>query len=76
MVWERCRVGNMGYIGAARWPIRRHPAVSLFLRQFVAFYLTHLRYFYSGPTFAVTEADGVRLVGPDSCEFIQKVPGE
>ncbi|KAI0701369.1 vacuolar protein sorting-associated protein 16 [Cytidiella melzeri] len=33
-----------------------------------------LQYFYPGPTFAVTESDGVRLVGPDACEFIQKVP--
>jgi hypothetical protein len=33
------------------------------------------RYFYSGPTFAVTEVDGVRIVGPDVCDFIQKVPG-
>lgn len=34
------------------------------------------RYFYSGPTFAVTESDGIRLVGPDSCDFVQKVPGK
>ncbi|KAI0918848.1 hypothetical protein AcV7_006962 [Taiwanofungus camphoratus] len=33
-----------------------------------------LQYFYSGPTFAVTETDGVRVMGPDSCDFIQKVP--
>ncbi|EED77397.1 predicted protein, partial [Postia placenta Mad-698-R] len=33
-----------------------------------------LQYFYSGPTFAVTESDGIRLVGPDSCDFVQKVP--
>ncbi|KZT04540.1 vacuolar protein sorting-associated protein 16 [Laetiporus sulphureus 93-53] len=33
-----------------------------------------LQYFYSGPTFAITETDGVRVVGPDSCDFIQKVP--
>ncbi|KAJ3552868.1 hypothetical protein NM688_g3925 [Phlebia brevispora] len=33
-----------------------------------------LQYFYSGPTFAITETDGVRVVGPESCDFIQKVP--
>ena len=33
------------------------------------------RYFYSGPTFAITESDGVRIVGPDTCDFLQKVPG-
>lgn len=37
---------------------------------------TSIRYFYSGPTFAVTEVDGVRILSPDVCEFIQKVPGE
>ncbi|CCL98206.1 uncharacterized protein FIBRA_00200 [Fibroporia radiculosa] len=33
-----------------------------------------LQYFYSGPTFAITETDGIRIVGPDSCDFVQKVP--
>ncbi|KAH9833258.1 vacuolar protein sorting-associated protein 16 [Rhodofomes roseus] len=33
-----------------------------------------LQYFYSGQTFAITEVDGIRLIGPDSCDFIQKVP--
>ncbi|KAI0319241.1 vacuolar assembling/sorting protein VPS16 [Amylostereum chailletii] len=33
-----------------------------------------LSYFYTGPTFAITEVDGVRVHGPDSCDFIQKVP--
>ncbi|KAL0960087.1 hypothetical protein HGRIS_011732 [Hohenbuehelia grisea] len=33
-----------------------------------------LQYFYSGPTFATTEPDGVRVVGPDTCDLIQKVP--
>ncbi|OBZ67332.1 Vacuolar protein sorting-associated protein 16 [Grifola frondosa] len=33
-----------------------------------------LQYFYSGPTFAITETDGIRVVGPDTCDFIQKVP--
>ncbi|KAJ7683002.1 vacuolar assembling/sorting protein VPS16 [Mycena rosella] len=33
-----------------------------------------LEYYYSGPTFAVTEPDGVRIVGPDVCDLIQKVP--
>ncbi|KAI0346441.1 vacuolar protein sorting-associated protein 16 [Trametopsis cervina] len=33
-----------------------------------------LQYFYTGPTFAVTEPDGIRVMGPDTCEFIQKVP--
>ncbi|KAI0035807.1 vacuolar assembling/sorting protein VPS16 [Vararia minispora EC-137] len=33
-----------------------------------------LSYFYSGSTFATTEIDGIRILGPDSCDFIQKVP--
>jgi len=33
------------------------------------------RYYYSGTTFAVTEPDGVRIIGSDTCDFIQKVPG-
>ncbi|KAF8186996.1 Vps16, C-terminal region-domain-containing protein [Mycena galopus ATCC 62051] len=33
-----------------------------------------LEYYYSGPTFAVTEPDGVRIMGPDVCDLIQKVP--
>ena len=33
------------------------------------------RYFYSGATFAVTELDGVRVIGKEVCDFIQKVPG-
>ncbi|KAI0298703.1 vacuolar assembling/sorting protein VPS16 [Multifurca ochricompacta] len=33
-----------------------------------------LQYFYAGPTFAVTEVDGVRVIGPDTSDFIQKVP--
>lgn len=34
------------------------------------------RYFYAGPTFAITESDGVRIISPDTCEFLQKVPGK
>ena len=34
------------------------------------------RYYYTGATFAVTEPDGVRIIGSDTCDFIQKVPGE
>ncbi|EGN92883.1 hypothetical protein SERLA73DRAFT_79230 [Serpula lacrymans var. lacrymans S7.3] len=33
-----------------------------------------LQYFYSGPTFTVTEVDGVRIVGTDVCDLLQKVP--
>ncbi|CAK5269240.1 unnamed protein product [Mycena citricolor] len=29
-----------------------------------------------GPTFAVTEPDGVRIIGPDVCDLIQKVPSK
>lgn len=32
------------------------------------------RFFYSGPTFAVTEMDGIRIMSPDVCDLIQKVP--
>lgn len=34
-----------------------------------------IRYFYSGPIFAVTEPDGVRLMSPEVCDLVQKVPG-
>ncbi|KAF9219507.1 vacuolar assembling sorting protein VPS16 [Gyrodon lividus] len=33
-----------------------------------------LSYFYVGATFAVTEIDGVRVIGQEVCDFIQKVP--
>ncbi|KAI0828653.1 vacuolar protein sorting-associated protein 16 [Trametes gibbosa] len=33
-----------------------------------------LQYFYSGSMFAVTEPDGIRIIGPDTCDFVQKVP--
>nr|GAT52932.1 vacuolar protein sorting vps16 [Mycena chlorophos] len=33
-----------------------------------------LEYYYSGPSFAVTEPDGVRVIVPDACDLIQKVP--
>ncbi|THH19130.1 hypothetical protein EW146_g1994 [Bondarzewia mesenterica] len=33
-----------------------------------------LQYMYFGPTFAITEIDGVRVIGPEVCDFIQKVP--
>ena len=35
-----------------------------------------LQYFYSGSTFAVTEPDGIRIIGPDTCDFVQKVPSK
>ena len=39
--------------------------------------LTHpiIRFLYFGSTFAITEIDGVRIIGPDVCDLIQKVPG-
>ncbi|KAH9941720.1 vacuolar protein sorting-associated protein 16 [Epithele typhae] len=33
-----------------------------------------LQYFYTGSTFAMTEPDGIRIIGPDTCDFVQKVP--
>ncbi|KAF8587239.1 vacuolar protein sorting-associated protein 16 [Ramaria rubella] len=33
-----------------------------------------LKYFYSGTVHTVSEMDGVRIVGPDTCEFLEKVP--
>ncbi|KDR80313.1 hypothetical protein GALMADRAFT_62817 [Galerina marginata CBS 339.88] len=33
-----------------------------------------LRYSYVGSTFAITELDGVRVLGQDVCDLIQKVP--
>ncbi|TBU23025.1 Vps16, N-terminal region-domain-containing protein [Dichomitus squalens] len=33
-----------------------------------------LQYFYSGSAFAVTEPDGIRIVSPDTCDVVQKVP--
>jgi hypothetical protein len=40
-------------------------------------YITDMkhRYYYTGPTFAVTEVDGVRVIAADACDLIQKVPG-
>ena len=32
-------------------------------------------YIYYGQTFVITEMDGVRVLGQDSCDLIQKVPG-
>ncbi|KAI0278094.1 vacuolar assembling/sorting protein VPS16 [Russula aff. rugulosa BPL654] len=33
-----------------------------------------LQYYYTGPTFTVTEVDGVRVIAADACDLIQKVP--
>ncbi|KAF9445538.1 vacuolar protein sorting-associated protein 16 [Macrolepiota fuliginosa MF-IS2] len=33
-----------------------------------------LQYFYTGSLFAVTETDGVRVMGPEVCDLLQKVP--
>jgi hypothetical protein len=34
-----------------------------------------LRYYYAGAVHATGERDGVRLLSPDACEFVEKVPG-
>ncbi|KAL5523006.1 VPS16 [Sanghuangporus sanghuang] len=33
-----------------------------------------LTFYYAGPTFIISEPDGVRILGPDVCDFVQKVP--
>ena len=33
-----------------------------------------ISFIYAGPTFIVNEPDGVRVLAPDVCDFIQKVP--
>ncbi|KAJ3889966.1 Vps16, N-terminal region-domain-containing protein [Lentinula edodes] len=33
-----------------------------------------LQYYYVGNTFAITETDGIRILGADVCDLIQKVP--
>ncbi|KAI5121711.1 hypothetical protein M0805_002104 [Coniferiporia weirii] len=33
-----------------------------------------LSFLYPGPTFVIGEPDGVRIIGPDVCDFVQKVP--
>lgn len=33
-----------------------------------------LSFFYPGPTFIIGEPDGVRILGPNVCDFVQKVP--
>jgi len=38
-------------------------------------FISSCRYFYSGSTIVITELDGVRIIGPDACDFVQKVPG-
>ena len=46
--------------------------------SYVFLFITDIRrrYFYAGPTFAITEVDGVRVIAADACDFIQKVPGD
>jgi len=38
-------------------------------------YIFLFSYAYSGSTVAITEMDGVRVLGEDVCDLIQKVPG-
>ncbi|EJC99299.1 vacuolar protein sorting-associated protein 16 [Fomitiporia mediterranea MF3/22] len=33
-----------------------------------------LSFYYTGPTYIIGEPDGVRILGPDVCDFVQKVP--
>lgn len=68
VTWERLAllVGPFG--DTLRYGIhpRNHP-----------YHVCNLRlhsFFYSGPSHAVSEPDGVRVVSPDLCDFIQKVP--
>jgi len=34
-----------------------------------------LSYFYSGQIFSVSEPDGIRIIGQETCDFLEKVPG-
>ena len=78
MVRKRRCARGLGPYGSARRTLRRHPTVSYANPTLFPNALKNrpFRYFYSGSTFAITESDGVRVIGPDTCEFIQKVPGE
>jgi hypothetical protein len=53
-----------------RHPQVRPPAIASLQKK-----VMKSRYFYIGATFAVTEIDGVRVIGQEVCDFIQKVPG-
>lgn len=33
-----------------------------------------ISFFYPGATYSVSEIDGIRIIAPDVCDFIQKVP--
>lgn len=66
----------MGYFGVTCWSLWRHTTVSIDIFPSIYSIEITVRYFYSGPTFAVTEVDGVRVLSPEVCDFIQKVPGE
>lgn len=65
----------MGFVGRPRRSIRGHSPVSFLQRIKVANYYFFYSYIYYGQTFAITEMDGVRILGQDSCDLIQKVPG-
>ena len=65
----------MGWFSPPRWAVWRYITVSPVHHPFVLGLKPSYRYFYSGPTFVITELDGVRVMGPDVCDFVQKVPG-
>lgn len=75
MVFERRRHRLVGWLGPPHRAVRGYITVSLIHDLFGRGLKISGRYFYSGSTFVVTELDGVRIMGPDVCDFIQKVPG-
>lgn len=51
-------------------------ALSPPFRCFTLFFKIHKnRYYYPGPIHTVSEIDGVRIIGPGTCDFLEKVPG-
>jgi len=75
MVRERRRHRLMGRFSSPRRSVRRHITVSLIYYLFFQGVKISGRYFYPGSAFVITELDGVKIVGPDVCDLIQKVPG-
>ena len=65
----------MGFTSTVSRSFRGYPSVSpIHFGALIHLHILLFRYFYSGSAFAVTELDGIRIIGSDVCDFIQKVP--
>lgn len=59
-------VGPFGEILECVFPFPNPPYIRCILMLY--------RFVYSGPTYAISEPDGLRIISPDTSELIQKVP--